>query len=577
MPKGCYTCRRRRIICDNRRPTCRKCHDAGKQCLGYTKPLVWVKGGVASRGKMMGLSFDDVNGQECHERSSSHSRLERNTEQQAALDQSHQGSNDETLVHMRELSAESPSFSLVDPLFRDVAALSRFYISHFNLHCVRTLALYDSVRNPYRELIPYINESPVLTDSLAAIGAIHHAYMSTCDYQFPLLPVSDEIAETSALSLSRPAQSLVPFSAQPVNCKAFEHFLSLKQRALHQLSKDVAQPATRNDDRTIAAIFVLILLDAVESGNGAWKYHLEGAKSILRNRLLTANEYSMMTEGISTFVIDACLITEIMGSTLARPGALSEPFYSQSMGATVLKRLEKTAWVGCPAYLLDIIFFIHAQRYSNLNQTPQNYSLSFLSSSGEATQAESPLAILRHIDAFDPYAWAEEMQSYLLLSDSSQKVRVALACAYKAAVYLYARRVVSKMSSFLSDCEAAGNQAPRDREIVESELVQNLSLISPDDEHFKCTIWPTFIAGAESMYPTQRIFTLQHLNLLWNDYCSVNLHNAACVLKIMWQKQDERGRLNERRRTELSAFALQEDEVDWIQELDQSRSDWLFI
>ena len=60
MTKGCYTCRRRRIICDNGQPTCRKCRDAGKECLGYQKPLVWVKGGVASRGKMMGRSFDDT-------------------------------------------------------------------------------------------------------------------------------------------------------------------------------------------------------------------------------------------------------------------------------------------------------------------------------------------------------------------------------------------------------------------------------------------------------------------------------------------------------------------------------------
>ena len=60
MPgKGCYTCRRRRIVCDNRLPTCQKCENAGKECLGYQKPLVWVKG-VASRGKMVGRNMDDV-------------------------------------------------------------------------------------------------------------------------------------------------------------------------------------------------------------------------------------------------------------------------------------------------------------------------------------------------------------------------------------------------------------------------------------------------------------------------------------------------------------------------------------
>jgi hypothetical protein len=59
MPKGCYTCRRRRIKCDNGLPSCQKCQKTGRECLGYQKPLVWVKG-VASRGKMMGLNFDDV-------------------------------------------------------------------------------------------------------------------------------------------------------------------------------------------------------------------------------------------------------------------------------------------------------------------------------------------------------------------------------------------------------------------------------------------------------------------------------------------------------------------------------------
>lgn len=424
-----------------------------------------------------------------------------------------------------------------------------------NLHCVQTLCLYDKVRNPYRELIPYIGESAVLTDSLAAIGAIHHAYMFNNDYQPPQLSVN-ETTETSESILTL-GRNPVSFSAQPINAKAFSHFLALKQRALRQLSIDVSQASTRNDDRTVAAIFVLILLDAIESGNGAWKYHLEGAKSILRDRLLLTANHPATTGGIDTFVIDSCLITEIMGSTLARPGVLSRPFYSQSMGAAVLQRLEKTAWVGCPAYLLDAMFFVHAQRFSNSGSTPgYAYSLSFPS---PATIGDPPLAILRHIDAFDPVAWAGEMQAYLLLSDVSQ--RVALACAYKAAVYLYARRVVS-MFGLLFDRDS--DEAWKDRDTVERDLVHNLSLIRADDEHFKCTIWPTFIAGAESTLPEQRAFTLQRLYLLWNDFCSVNLHNAACVLKMMWQKQDE-------------PPSSDGGEFDWIQELDQSRTDWLFI
>lgn len=185
MTKGCYTCRRRRIICDNGLPTCRKCRDAGKECLGYQKPLVWVKGGVASRGKMMGRSFDDV------EKSSNKPRRQ---EASAALDstaasngfgffsiaepssdaESHSSGNqpspetdnwafetetpatrgdfaplsfdpaeeqDAAIVHVPRGSSHLPlidytptPWGLVDPLLKDLSQFSRYYIHHCKFH-----------------------------------------------------------------------------------------------------------------------------------------------------------------------------------------------------------------------------------------------------------------------------------------------------------------------------------------------------------------------------------------------------------------------------------------------------------
>jgi hypothetical protein len=262
-----------------------------------------------------------------------------------------------------------------------------------------------------------------------------------------------------------------------------------------------------------------------------------------------------------------------MGSTLARPGVLSKPFYSQTMGPAILKRLEKTSWVGCPAYLLEVIFFVHAQRYSDSDLTTE-YSLSFLSPSETSGPPESPLAILQHVEAFDPLAWAEEMQTVLFLPDMSK--RVALASAYKAAVYLYAKRVLSKVSPL--SCGEASNDI-RDQPTVASELIHHLSLITPDDEHFKCTIWLTFIAGAESRYLAQRMFTLERLSALWSAIISVNVQNAAWVLKLMWQRQDEKRQEWQRKRDQMggTVSAEGEEEFDWIQELDRSRTDWLFI
>ena len=146
MSKGCYTCRRRRIICDNGLPTCRKCRDAGKECLGYQKPLVWVKGGVASRGKMMGRSFGDAK-QEAPDAHENHAGLDQsaaaaaNLPSDAANTPQHPHDNDDVAsAQNTSLGAIVPAnpmlptpWVLVDPLFQDCSRLSRFYINHCTL------------------------------------------------------------------------------------------------------------------------------------------------------------------------------------------------------------------------------------------------------------------------------------------------------------------------------------------------------------------------------------------------------------------------------------------------------------
>lgn len=45
--KSCWECARRRLVCDETHPTCRKCSDAGIVCPGYSnaKPLRWLAPG----------------------------------------------------------------------------------------------------------------------------------------------------------------------------------------------------------------------------------------------------------------------------------------------------------------------------------------------------------------------------------------------------------------------------------------------------------------------------------------------------------------------------------------------------
>lgn len=184
MTKGCYTCRRRRIICDNGQPTCRKCRDAGKECLGYQKPLVWVKGGVASRGKMMGRSFDDVKKPDGDSKAQSstqakvtaatntpgfgffsiaesssatsspssgaHTSPESDTHIQEIVEHAGLENVDEEIMYGSGFTEEPDNrvvhvpraastdyiqapWGLVDPLFKDMSQMSRFYLFHCTL------------------------------------------------------------------------------------------------------------------------------------------------------------------------------------------------------------------------------------------------------------------------------------------------------------------------------------------------------------------------------------------------------------------------------------------------------------
>lgn len=319
MTKGCYTCRRRRIICDNGLPTCQKCRDAGKECLGYQKPLVWVKGGVASRGKMMGRSFNEVSKKASHGTDESKDSTTIPTD--LSSDVSPVGNVDHTgpgvpnaaasqdnapgVFAERALSKRSQpgrsnysnssaaaivtdhaplSPSLIDPIIKDMNELSRFYLFHFNQTTVNDLVLYANTQNPYRGLISLVGESPLLANALAATGAVHYALLANSDFSPMPWSEGDPMAIGVSLSAQEVEKSVTRSMSRRPTSKVYEHFLGLKQRTLRQLSLDLQDPIKRNDDKTAAAIMVLALMDAIESGEEAWKFHIEGAKKLLSNR-----------------------------------------------------------------------------------------------------------------------------------------------------------------------------------------------------------------------------------------------------------------------------------------------------
>ncbi len=51
--KGCWTCKRKRVQCDETRPGCQRCSSRGVLCEGYEIRLRWGAG-IASRGRYSG-------------------------------------------------------------------------------------------------------------------------------------------------------------------------------------------------------------------------------------------------------------------------------------------------------------------------------------------------------------------------------------------------------------------------------------------------------------------------------------------------------------------------------------------
>ena len=174
------------------------------------------------------------------------------------------------------------------------------------------------------------------------------------------------------------------------------------------------------------------------------------------------------------------------------------------------------------------------------------------------------------------------MQKFFFIPDLTY--RLALATSYQDAVYLYTSRVLSRSrEGFSPPWTDVG--LPNDHRLIATNLITQICLIPPSDPHFKCLIWPTFIAGAECR-PSQRALSLEKLGSLYEALTSVNVRNAAWVLRLMWQKQDlkRRERPGEQSLPGETAWAgdgydNDDDDLlfDWIDELDHSRLDWLFI
>lgn len=139
VTERCHNCRRRRLRCDRSVPSCQKCIKAGQECLGYGKLFRWNQG-IASRGKMMGKSYDvsvPAQPEVSTKEPISESSLVPISKHGTSGYQMHNFVLSKSKTPDKSSQGISIPPCLLDPLVQDMSSSSRYYLSHCNYNTLR--------------------------------------------------------------------------------------------------------------------------------------------------------------------------------------------------------------------------------------------------------------------------------------------------------------------------------------------------------------------------------------------------------------------------------------------------------
>ncbi|KAI0842206.1 fungal-specific transcription factor domain-containing protein [Hypoxylon sp. FL0890] len=439
-PRPCWTCRKNRVKCDGRLPTCFKCRMKGRECLGYSanKPLVWT--GLAGRGKIAHQNFG-------------HQKRESFTTQR------------EPTSPTQLIPTPRP---LTDPIFQGLSPRSGQYISYYIHRCCVDCTIYEPhAPNRFKQFLALMPGNPVLFHSILAIAAFHQARSASCAYDaLPEPTIPEQPLLITKINHSND-------SASPQYSDAITH----SARSISALRESLANAAD-SLDALLATVFILIWLDTVDSGTTIWKQHLEGLRGLIllqRGSRLGATDLRVKNASSSplrAFFEETFAMLSLLGSTFD-PG-LPRPLdvFPQSELDQVFVRTESHSWTGCPSNLLCILHCFLTSALSKDRPPPRVIYESFA-----------------RLQQFDTANWAARCPQ-----PSLAPVRFSLGESWKGAIEIYGRRVL-------------GVQYPDLRRVSEDLIETTLShlrQISHHDTHFKGTVWPAFVVGAEARTAEQR-------------------------------------------------------------------------
>ncbi|KAB8208577.1 fungal-specific transcription factor domain-containing protein [Aspergillus parasiticus] len=525
MDNSCYTCRRRRIECEMSEPPCKKCKKAGLECF-KKRPLRWVEG-AAFRAKKKVSSTKDASvsatkfALDATRRDGPCARDINNCETIVNGDAVEYGEDD---PGPRNVFVDNVPVNPDDPYASNLDKVSKYYIYYYSKCVCKLFVMYDSKRNPLRNLIPAALTNSVLLTSIIALSARHMANGDQAFYELG----------TSTL---------------PALTDAHHNALWFKYKAIQSLSHALYDRKLYQQDILVASAFLLIFLDLLESGSDKWNIHLEGVK-----KLITQIQPSMESqtgvelglgetvEGIRNFIRRQIYLIDTLGATYTRPRLLSNTTSLQEPTTPLQMSLDQS-YLGCPEFLLDALRSFSICRDALAGSDP-------LDEGGLQSYIENVSTVLDLTQSFDCRAWASDLAQLHTHSTHDTTMLSTLAEAYKAGALIYGKRVLDALTR---------NTTPLS-DLVR-ELITIIEAMRCDEALFKCILWPMFVAGLESRQQDQRDFVINCLEKFWFETKCINVVNAANILRRFWKMEGTQQTLSSQ----------------WIFNIGQLGRDWLLI
>jgi hypothetical protein len=523
--KACHNCRKKRWRCDRSLPSCQKCSLSGTECLGYGKLFKW-NSGVASRGKMMGKSYDGGEGMGIKEEAKTHDAPalvwdnENNTQHQG-----HANVRETEILMVRNAecsprqnerqTAMTVHRTLVDPLVSDLNHHSRYYLHHFATQLCDVLVVYDMPgQNPIRDLIPTTSAYPLLLHVMVANSAFHVFNIS----RNPMSQSTYQADDSSTNATHLPVTALIGGPLQ----SSYRDALVAKQHALSLLAQSVATVDENNIDMILVTILLFVNYALVESGRDKWRVHMDGAWRLIR--LLGEPPYLQKPMSkLRLTILSDFLVFYILGSTFsftAMPSFIPDTIELEP----ILRYAETNNYLSCPGPLLGIMLESFALPDQTVSCTDQVY---------DNIQEQIGQLLHRALD-FNPVAWSSDFEPASPYEDINQRIRIA--AAHRSAVCIYLARVLPSTHPLL---DPASTSAIVNLTALANDVVHQISHLKPGDALFKSICWPLFLAGAESRDPAQREWIMNTLDKLYGLMFWGYLHTSKRVLEAIWKYLDQ--------------------------------------